>query len=903
MYHFSSLSAIDYIDILCTICRTSFGSVKLLAMAKNVRRLAAQFRPDHYVLELVPDKAKMRFSGVVIVTGHKSGKPSRRITLHQSGLKITKAHLTKHDKKDDLTIEIDRINHHKSYEEVRLHSSKLLYPGRYTITLDFEGQITRVMSGMYPCFFKHQGKEKKLIATQFESHHAREVFPCIDEPEAKATFDLTMVTPKDETVIANTPIKKQVTSGKKQVTIFETTPKMSTYLLAFVYGEVGFKEARTADGVVVRTYATPDNVEFTDFALDVAVKCLEFYNNYFGIPYPLKKCDLIALPDFASGAMENWGCITFREQSLLVDPANTSLANKQYVAMVIAHELAHQWFGNLVTMRWWTDLWLNEGFASWIEYLAVDHIFPDWQMWTQFIVGEQQQAMKLDALEHTHPIEVEVKHPDEIRTIFDAISYSKGSSVIHMLHGYLGPKMFQEGLSFYLQQHAYSNTDTVDLWSALEETSGRPVRKFMHDWTSQPGFPIIHANINEEGVDLSQERFFFNPKARTNLKSPIWPVPLLAHEAEMPDILHAPKLQGKLPANAHFKLNRHQGGFYRVLYNASYQQRLKELVQRGQLEAQDRMGLLNDSFEAAKAGYGDTAEALNLLQVFTTEDNAAVWEIIASDLGSVRAVMDDEELREAMKPFVRKLTAKQIDRLGWRPRTKESHFDTLLRPTVLGMAAAADDPDVVKECWRQFRAMHRPEDIDADLRSVPDAPSVRRGMDVDPDLRGVVYGTVARLGGESEFEKLLGMHNRTTHSEQRITIAAALTGFKQPELIKRALEFICSPKIRAQDIAYWVAYSFMNRHAKYETWEWLKNNWEWLSKTLGEDLSFYRFPIYAARAFSNEEFLKEYKDFFEPKRGPAIDRSINQGIEIIEWQSAWKKRDFKEVMAFFKAHQ
>lgn len=884
------------------VCLTWPGSAKLRVMAKDVRRLAEQFRPDHYILELEPNKDKMRFGGSVVITGHKIGKPSRRITLHASGLKITKVHLTKHDKSGDHVFEIDRVNYQKSYEELRLHSSKPLYPGRYTITLDFDGQITRAMNGIYPCFFKHKGIDKKLIATQFESHYAREVFPCIDEPEAKATFDLIMTTDKGETIISNTPVRQQQTINNKLQTTFETTPKMSTYLLAFVYGELDFKEAKTTDGVAVRTYATPDNVEFTDFALDVAVKCLEFYNDYFGIPYPLEKCDLIALPDFASGAMENWGCITFREQALLVDPANTSLSNKQYVAMVIAHELAHQWFGNLVTMRWWTDLWLNEGFASWIEYLAVDHIFPDWQMWTQFIVGEQQQAMKLDALEHTHPIEVPVKHPDEIRTIFDAISYNKGSSVINMLHGYLGPDMFREGLSFYLQQHAYSNTDTIDLWSALEETSDLPVRKFMQAWTSQPGFPIVHANVSEEGVDLIQERFFFNPKARSNLKSTLWPVPLLADEAELPAILHMPKLQAKLPADSHFKLNRSQGGFYRVLYNASYQQRLKELVQRGQLEAQDRMGLLNDSFEAAKAGYGGTAEALNLLQAFTEEDNAAVWEIIGANLGNVRAVMDNEELRETMKPYVRKLVSKQVGRLSWNPKPKESHFDTLLRPTVLGMAASADEPNVVKECWRRFKTMRSPEDIDADLRAVPDAPSVRRGMDIDPDLRGVVYGTVARLGDKKEFDKLLAMHNKTSHSEERVTIAAALTGFKQPNLIKKALELARSPDVRAQDIAYWVAYSFMNRHAKLETWRWVKKNWDWLAKTLGEDLSFYRFPIYAARAFSNEEFLKEFKDFFEPKREPAIDRSINQGIEIIEWQSAWKKRDFKEVMAFFKDH-
>jgi len=444
-------------------------------MGKDVKRLFHEFQPDHYELQLTPDRDAKTFSGTVSITGKKVYRPNKRLTFHQHGLKITKARVIKHDKKGQQEIPVDRINHHDSYDELRLHTEATLYPGTYTVELEFIGKITRPMNGIYPCFFQHDDKEYQLVATQFESHHAREAFPCVDEPEAKATFDLTLTTPADETVLANTPAKHETVHKKLKTTTFETTPKMSTYLLAFVYGDMGHKEAKTKNGVVVRTYATPDNVAFTD--------------DYFGIEYPLPKCDLVALPDFAAGAMENWGCITFREHAVLVDPANTPLASKQYVAMVVAHELAHQWFGNLVTMRWWTDLWLNEGFASWIEYLAVDHLFPEWQMWTQFAVSEQQRAFKLDGLEHTHPIEVPVHHPNQISSIFDTISYSKGASAINMLHEYLGAEVFRDGLRHYLQRHAYGNTDTIDLWQALEEISGKSVKDFMHDWISLPGYP------------------------------------------------------------------------------------------------------------------------------------------------------------------------------------------------------------------------------------------------------------------------------------------------------------------------------------------------------------------------------------------------------------------------------
>jgi puromycin-sensitive aminopeptidase len=661
--------------------------------------------------------------------------------------------------------------------------------------------------------------------------------------------------------------------------VFETTPIMSTYLLAFVAGELGYKENKTKSGTTVRAYATLDNVPHLQFAVDTAVKCLEFYEDYFDIPYPLPKSDMVALPDFASGAMENWGLITYREQALLVDEKNTSIHAKQFVAMVVAHELAHMWFGNLVTMRWWTDLWLNEGFASWIEYLAVDQLFPDWGMWTQFISDEQAIGLKLDSLEHTHPVEVQINHPDEIRTIFDAISYQKGSSVIHMLQNYLGADMFRDGLRHYLKKHAYSNTDTVDLWAALEEVSGKPVKEFMHAWTSQAGYPILKATVKQDTIDVAQVRFLLNPEhGEVNIEH--WPVPLLGSKTLLPDTLNSPEEVIKIKhSDQPIVINQGHRGFYRTVYDAKHLERLSTIIPT--FDAADRLGIISDAFEAAKAGYGSSVDVLKLLPSYSDEQDATVWDIISGNVAELRRIMNDDEVRERLKPFIQSLVAKELARLGWEEKSTDSYFDRLLRPTILGMAAVSDHQEVLSEISSRFKKMKTSEDI-------------------RPDIRGVIYTTAARFGDSTSFYKLLKMYEETSNAEEKVTLAAALTNFKQPDLIDTALGFITTDKVRLQDVAYWLSYSFSNRFAKDKTWQWVKDNWVWMEKHLGNDLSFYRTPVYVARSFSDASFKKDFKEFFLPKNSPGLERSINQGLEILDWQSAWKKRDLDPIKSFLK---
>jgi len=854
-------------------------------MGKKVTRLYEQFAPEHYTINVSISEDKLNFTGSVSIKGRKTGRPSERITLHAKDLKIDNAKITHIDKKGtENDVELSRTNLQKSFDEVRLHSENSFYPGEYIVYMDFSGEITDNMDGIYPCRFTEDGVDKKLIATQFESHHAREVFPCVDEPEAKATFDVSISHNKDETALGNTPIISEDIKDDAKVTTFDTTPIMSTYLVAFVVGNIEYKEAQSKNGVKIRTYATRDQVQHTEFALDVAVKAMDFYEDYYKIPFPLGKCDFIALPDFASGAMENWGLITFREQTLLMDPEHTSLSTKQYVAIVVCHELTHQWFGNLVTMRWWTDLWLNEGFASWMEYLAVNDQFPEWNLWTQFAVDEQQAAMKADALEHTHPIEVPVNHPDEIRSIFDMISYQKGASMIHMLHDYLGPKPFRDGLRHYLKTHAYKNTDTVDLWQALEDVTKKPVKDFMGKWTSQPGFPLVEVAHKNNYIEISQSRFVTNPESDARNDDTLWPVPLLVNGLNETLLTKSRKIQLEKSIDPPTKINVGQNGFYRVRYSRDMQQKQIEELKAGNIPSVDRMGLLADSFEATKAGYQPVTDFLELLEHYQDEDTLSVWEIIAGSIATIRSILSqsdrDDTLRDAMKPYILNLVAKQLEKLEWEEKKNEPHLDTLLRPIIIGLAAAADEESVLSKIQLSYKE-----------RLI--------GGSVDPNLRGIIYSNVARRGGRQQYDEMLKLYEETTSSDEKLSLTAGLTSFEQADIHADVLDLIKSDTVRTQDNGYWIAYSFMNRHGRHATWEWVKDNWTWLNDVMGTDLSFSRLPVYAARSFAAEKLIKDYKSFFSGKITPTIERSYNQGLEIAQTNAAWRERDDANALKYF----
>lgn len=848
---------------------------------KSVKRLYEDFQPDRYELSLEPDRETMTFSGKVKITGRKTGRPSRRLTLHQSGLKTASARITKIDKKSgEVPVEIIRINNHNSLNELRLHTTDQLFPGEYVIEIEFSGRITEPMHGIYPCNFKLDGQAKQLIATQFESHHAREAFPCIDEPEAKAVFALTLKTPAGETVIANTPVKTQRKTDSSLVTTFEDTPRMSTYLLAFVHGELGHKEAKTKSGTTVRIYSTPDKIGLTDFGLEVSVKSLEFFEDYFGVPYPLPKLDVIGLPDFSAGAMENWGLVTFRESVLYVDPKSSSIDTKQFVCMVVSHELAHQWFGNLVTMRWWNDLWLNESFANLMEYRATDELFPEWKIWEEFTAREMGQALTRDALPNVQPVRTDVHHPDELSSVFDpAIVYAKGGCLLNMVRNLVGEEAFRKGLKTYFEEFKYQNTEAEDLWRHLGKASSIDVGAVMENWLTQPGYPVLEADYDSQKsrLKLSQARLTIGKTEKPS--TTVWQVPLAASRRIDTSLLTAKSAVMSTDTADYPLVLNHEAHSYFVSHylNPSHFKTILDAAKQKRLKPIDRLLLVQSYLLLERAGRVPTTDNLQLFTSMGAEREEAVWSVLGAIIGGVRTLIDkDKQAEDRFNAILRPLVRPLVKELGWDGRENDSSHTLKLRAMALGMAAGAKDETVIKEALSRFSKFSRPADIAADIRSA-------------------VYFAVVRHGTENDFAKLVKLYGELTNAEERDEIASELTATRDPDQIKQLLKMLTSGMVRLQDVPTLFAWLMRNRYSTDLTWEWLSKNWKWVESKYSSDKSYDRFPRYSAMAFSKPEQLNEYKQFFESKMNVALDRPIKLGIEEIEGRIEWRQKNEADV--------
>ena len=815
---------------------------------------------------------KLELTGHLVATGDK-------IRLHALKLEISDA--TIDGKAATATLD-------KEANEVSLSTGQELAEGQHLIKLTAKGKITDPMHGIYPCYFKHGGKAKEVLATQLESHYAREVFPVIDEPEAKATFDLTLTTEPGITVLGNTPVKEQAEKDGKLVSQFETTPKMSPYLLAWVAGELQSRTGKTKDGVEVGIWSTPaQKIEGLDFALDTTIRAIEYYDDYFGVPYPLAKCDMVALPDFSAGAMENWGLITFREVALLADPKNTSIPSKQYVAMVICHELAHQWFGNLVTMKWWDDLWLNESFANLMEYMIPEQLFPKWDFMVQLATQDSLQALRRDRLKGVQAVRTGVNHPDEISTLFDpSIVYAKGGQLLLMLHGYVGDEAWRKGLETYFTRHKYGNTEASDLWEALGDASGKDVSALMMPWLTRPGFPMLTVEQQDNDTyNISQQRFLSNPGDRQEDKTAPWPVPLLANQKTDPELLSsASSLLKTEGSDRPLKLNTDQKAHYLTYYaSVSHREALQKAVADKTFGEIDRLHLLHEALLLSAGGVKTHVEVLELLEAYRGEQSHAVWDIVALAIGETRKLIEDNE---AATDDLRRLTAELItseyERLGWDKKDDESDFDTILRGTILGLGVFAEHKPVIDEALKRFNAFEKPEDLDADLRDV-------------------IYRAGVKFGGQPAFDKLVKLYEQTDYAEEQLNLCVGLTATEN----QKQIDFLISKLkdtnfVRPQDFARWFAYLIRNRFARKTMWEWLTKNWDgWIHETFGSDKSYDMLPRYAASAFGVQEELDKYKAFFLPyTKDVSIKRAIEVGVEDIQARVLWHDRDAKAVVDY-----
>ena len=829
----------------------------------KVPRLLDTFTPNYYNLTLDLTRAEEKeFSGTVIISGDST---SESILLHSKGLTIQSA--TIDNQPADVSF--------GEFDELRL-SQPNLEDGNHTIHINFSGNITDAMHGLYPCYFTHDGVKKQLFATQFESHHAREVFPCVDEPAAKAEYDLTLITRPGITVLGNMPVKSEEENDDSLTTAFEKTPQMSSYLLAFVIGELHKKTARTKSGVEVNVWATPAQNENTlDFALDIATRSIDFYDEYFGVKYPLPKSDHVALPDFSSGAMENWGLITYRESCLLADPELTPESSRRFIATVIAHELSHQWFGNLVTMNWWNDLWLNESFANMMEYVAIDALHPEWRMWEDFATNEGTAALRRDSLDGVQSVQADVNHPDEISTLFDpAIVYAKGGRLLVMVRKLIGEEAFRTGLKSYFEKFAYKNTVGNDLWQELESASGQPIVNLMNAWISQPGLPVVSVSNSHDAAILSQERFFIGEHQPSDA---LWPIPLFANQPLDVKILN--QKEATVSIEKPLQLNCGLSAHFITKYDESTREYLLKNIT--ELPTLDKICILQDATILARAGFENSASLLPLALSLKTETNEKVFGMAAGALTELRKFVDDNDAaRDSLKRISGEFARATFEELGWDEKDGESDDDRERRTTVLSLMMYSEDKEVLDEAKTRF-----------DSNKLEDLPT---------EIRALIISTNVRHFETPEMiENLFAAYKNTPSNDLQNDIAIGLTSTKNPKTAEKILANIKNSNIiRPQDASRWFVYLIRTRESRQIAWNWLKENWAWVEGTFGEDKSYDDFIRYAATALLTPNELDDFRQFFEPMENiPALARTIKLGITEISARVELIERDKTDVLS------
>lgn len=835
----------------------------------EVKRFYETFHPEHYDIYLDISREKKRFHGKTVVIGEAQ---EELVKLNQKYLKITSVRVDQ--KKAD-------FNYNDKDEVINIEAGKV---GKMKIEVDFEGKLTDTMMGIYPSYYEVDGEKKQLIGTQFETTFARQAFPCVDEPEAKATFALAIKFDEKpgESIISNQPEEK----FKDGVHYFKPTLRMSSYLVAFVFGDMQRKLTKTKSGVEIGVFATrAHQPKELDFALDIAKRSIEFFEDFYETPYPLEHSYQVALPDFSAGAMENWGCVTYREAYLLLDPDNTSLEMKQLVATVIAHELAHQWFGDLVTMKWWDNLWLNESFANMMEYVAIDALEPNWKIWEMFQTSEVPAALQRDATDGVQSVHVMVNDPAEIDALFDsAIVYAKGSRMLVMVRALLGDEALREGLKNYFAAHKYGNATGDDLWKALGEASGLDIGAIMHSWLEQPGYPVVNAKVEDGKLVLTQKQFFIGEGKEVGRK---WQIPLNSNYAAVPKIMKDEKLvvgdYADLIADngVPFQLNVGNNSDFIVKYDKTLLDDILNHVD--ELDAVDKLQLLQDFRLLAEGGHMSYADIVPLLPKFADSTSPIVNNALYRIMTTLRNfVTPDSKEEKDLKKLYNLLSEKQVKRLGLLPKAGESNDDNLTRPYVVAASLYAGNDETINGLHTIYSEnSDNLEGISADIRSA------------------VLVNEVKNFGNMTLFDKLLKKYQETSDASLKQDLCAGITSTKMPEIIDAIVDdFENSEIIKPQDLRAWYRNVLVNPFGQEQAWNWIRLEWPWLEATVGGDMEFATFITVTANIFHTEERLNQFKDFFEPKiNTPGLTREIKMDTKVIETKVNLVKKEQAAVNA------
>ncbi|QIW23488.1 leucyl aminopeptidase [Sulfolobus sp. S-194] len=703
------------------------------------------------------------------------------------------------------------------------------------LEIEFEGKVKeRGLVGIYKAPYDHS----YIITTQFESVHAREFIPCIDHPAFKARFKLSVKVDKDLDVISNMPVEDVREEGDKKTVTFQETPRMSTYLLYLGIGK--FEEIKDKLGEVDIIVATvPGKISKGKFALDVAKKIIGYYEDYFSIKYQLPKEHLIAIPEFAFGAMENWGAITFRETALLADDSS-SVNQKMRVASVVAHELAHQWFGDLVTMKWWDDLWLNESFATFMSHKAIAELYKEWDFWGTFINSETSGALFRDSLTTTHPIEAHVTSPEEIEQLFDDISYGKGASILRMIEAYLGEEDFRKGIQIYLNTYKYSNATGSDFWNSLEKGSGKPVSEIVKDWITKDGYPVVYVSVNGSKINLEQERFYL----KGNGKNTVYKVPLTLEVNGRKIIYLLEKEKDSIEIGSdikNIKVNINRTGFYRVYYNDL------SLVFNSKLSHLDKWGLLNDYFNFFLAGRVNYTTYESIAKQFMKDDNYLVVDELASELYYLwRVNRDRYKLVYELLPYQVKRFSKKKDELSRRTYSYLLNtFAFVDEKFASGLAVAFEKYDTL-----------------------------------DPNVKEAVAIAYAVTYGEDAYDDLLNKYRSEKFDEEKTRLLYALLSFREPYLVVNTMSLALTGEIKRQDVARILPYASYNPYSRLALWKWLKTHMEFLrsiyagTAILGRTLR----SVIPFLGLNNTEVV----EYFTTNRFPEMEVEIKSGLEILD---------------------